>query len=465
MLGQIAYEEIERLRETLTSASRQVWENPEIYGHEYFAAKLYTQILEEQGFEVELGIAGINTAFRATWGSGKPVLGFLAEYDALPGMSQKVCTHKDPVVEGANGHGCAHNLIGCGVIGGALGLKKEMIETGKTGTIVVYGCPAEEKLIGKIFMARAGYFKDLDTALYFHPGRYNGPVTLDMLAVNSVNIKFSGKTAHAAMAPEVGRSALDAVELTNVAANYLREHVKPDVRFHYVITNGGDAPNVVPDRASVWYLIRATSRENVDEVYRRLTKIAQGAALMTETDVEIELESACYPTIFNEVISNVLTDSLQEVPHEAWTKEELEFAHALNETTPKEWAEACKKWKAPVGTDLYEGVLPPQHGQMFGSTDMGDVSYITPTTFLYTACVNIAAPVHSWQATACANHSMGFKGAIYAAKTLALTALKLLENPEILQKAKAEFLEKSEGKPYVCPIPDDAPIPIPELKK
>ena len=458
MFANIAFDEIDSQRAMLEDVAKQIWDNPEIYGNETFACELYTRILKQNGFAIEEGVAGLPTAFRASWGNGHPVIGFLGEYDALPGMSQKICTHKEPVVEGANGHACGHNLVGVGCLGAVLGLKKEMEENHLPGTLVFYGCPAEEKLIGKIFMARGGCFQELDTAFSYHPGRYNGVFMRDMLAVNSVYFHFSGKTAHAGLDAYSGRSALDAVEIMNVGANYLREHVRPDVRFHYIITHGGDAPNVVPDKASSWYLIRAKTREGVEDVYNRLIKVAKGAAHMTETQVEVALESACYPTIYNEEISKVMQDSLQEVAPEPWTEEEKAFAHALNETTPKEWEEACNKWKCPQGTDLYEGILPYETGEFFGSTDVGDVSYICPTTLLYTACVNVSAPTHSWQATACVGRSIGFKGAIYGAKVMAHTALKMIHDPAILQRAQEEFQRRTGGKPYVCPVPDDVPV-------
>jgi len=454
----IAFAEIEARKDMLAKMNRHIWENPEITGYEYETAKLYCKVLEENGFAVETKTAGIPTAFRASWGSGHPVMGFLAEYDALPGMSQIEATHKEPVTPGGAGHACGHNLVGIAQLGGVLGLKKEMEEKKLPGTIVFYGCPGEEGLAGKVFMARAGCFKELDMAFAWHPGRYNGVFVKEVIAVNTYNFHFKGITAHAGLDAFSGRSALDAVELMNVGANYLREHVRPDVRFHYIITHGGDAPNIVPDKASVWYLIRAKSREGVDEVYKRLVKVAKGAAHMTETEVEVALESACYPTIYNETISKLLQESLQEITPDAWSDEEIAFAHTLNTVTPKEWDEACVKWKRPLGTELYEGVLPYETGEFFGSTDVGDVSYICPTTLLYTACVNIAAPVHSWQATACAGGSIAFKGTIYGAKVMAHTALKLLHDPKLMQQAKDEFTRRSGGKPYVCPVPDDVPV-------
>ncbi len=452
-----AIKEIDARYAQLEKLAIKLWEHPETYGNEFFACDTLCKILTEEGFRVQKGIAGLPTAFRAEWGQGKPVLGFLGEYDALPQMSQKTCAYKEPVTPGGNGHGCGHNLISVGHLGAVLGLKRAMEEHHLLGTLVFYGCPAEEQYLGKVFMARAGCFKELDMAFSFHSGRFNGAFMRSMAALNSVHFVFHGKSAHACISPDLGKSALDAVELMNTGVHFLREHVSQDCRFPYVIPNGGANPVVVPDFASVWYAIVAPTREQVDALHQKICEIAQSAANMTGTRLEIYLESACYPTLYNETISQKLQQTLAEIPQPEWTQEELQFAHALNATLPDEWAQACKNYRCPPETDLYTGIFPYEKGGFWGSTDIGDVSYITPTALLYTTCVNVGAPIHSWQATACFGTSIGVKGAVYGAKVMAAAGLDMLCDPMLLKAAKQEFLQGTGGKPYVCAVNDSIP--------
>ena len=457
--GSIAIREIEAQRKNLEEAALKIWENPEGPNKEFFASKLCADMLEAEGFQVEWGIGGLKTAIRASWGSGKPVIGYLGEYDALPELSQKVSTKKEAVCEGAYGQGCGHNLLGIAHVGGAIGLKRELEQRGLPGTVVFYGCPAEETLCGKPFMARGGAFKELDAAIAFHPSRFNRAMANHMTGVYSVKFHFKGKTAHAGGDAYNGRSALDAVEITNVGANYLREHVTPDVRLHYVITEGGTAPNVVPANACVWYFIRALTKESLTDTYNRLCDVAKGAAMITGTKVEIEFLAACYPTNFNRVMAEVADETLREIPQEAYTEEEIAFAHELNLVDPVQWEKACYMYGKEPGTDLFTGVMPIGTSDVFGSTDVSDVSHIVPTNFFYTNCYNIGAPGHSWQVVSCAGRSIGLKGMIYASKVMAVEALKLMENPELLQKAKDEFQKTTKGQPYTCLIPDDVPAP------
>ncbi len=459
MLGQIAMQEIERQRKMLEDASITIWENPEGPNKEYIASGLCKKILEENGFAVQMGAGGVPTAIRAVWGQGHPIIGFLGEYDALPGLSQKVQTTKEPVQEGAYGQGCGHNLLGVATLGGVIGLKKEMEENNIPGTVVFYGCPAEEVLCGKGFMARGGCFKELDAAISFHPSRFNRAMMSVYTGVNSAKFHFKGRTAHAAGDPENGRSALKAVELMNAGANYMREHITSDVRMHYTITDGGGAPNVVPANACVWYYVRALTREAVNDVYNRLVNCAKGAALMTDTEVEVEFLGGCYPTHYNQVMADVFDETLREIPHEGWTEEEIAFAKALDDQIPQAYQKACEKYGCEPGTHLLSNILPIDYENVYGSTDVGDVSYICPTEFFYTACYNVGAPGHSWQVAACAGHSIGRKGMIYASKVMATAALKMYQNPEIVKRAKEEFDRTLKGKPYICPIPDDVPNP------
>ena len=459
MLGKIAYEAIEKERAALDKIRLDMWNNPEGPYREFKACEWIAKYLEEKGFKVEVGAGGVPTAIKATWGSGHPVIGLLGELDALPGMSQKVCTHKEPVVEGAYGQACGHNLLGVAHVGGAIGLKAELEASGKSGTIVYYGCPAEEVLTGKGFMARGGAFDDLDMCIAFHPGAINSVRVGTSNGLNSAEFRFKGVTAHAGGDPYNGRSALDAVELMDVGANYLREHVKSDVRIHYVITNGGMAPNIVPDRASVWYYVRAPKRESVEEVYDRLVKIAKGAAMMTETELEIDFKGGCYESTMNSVLADTLQKSLKECPRDEWTKEELEFAEEINKTTGKIYDNAVKQ----EGFEhLHSGVYELTRCGHFGSTDVGDVQHICPGTSFTTACYPICAPGHSWQITASSGSTIGEKGMTLAARAMALCALKVIEDPEILKKANEEFEKMMGGKKYVCPIPKDLPVPFAE---
>ena len=459
MSGKTAYETIEKYRGELDALSKDIWSNPEGPYVEYNAFEKTKVLLEKHGFDVESGSGGVNTAIKASWGSGKPVLAFLGEYDALPGMSQEVGTVKKPVEGQAYGHGCGHNLLGVAHVGAVLGLKAEMEEKKLPGTIIYFGCPAEEVLTGKAFMARGGAFDGIDASIAFHPGTTNNTTMGNSIALNSVKFHFKGVTAHAGGDPHNGRSALDAVELTNVGANYLREHVTTDVRIHYVITDGGTAPNIVPDKACVWYYVRAPKREIVDEVYARLVKVAEGAAHMTGTEVEVEFLGGCYQTLNNGVLVDLTHKIMLEAPQDEWTKEEIEFATKLNAVTPHLQENVLARLGLPAGTQLHTGTGGIGTVGNFGSTDVGDVTYIAPGMTFTTACYNIGAPGHSWQITSCSGSSIGEKGMIFAARIMAKFGLELIEKPEILEKAWAEFKDVTGGKPYKCPIPAEIPVP------
>lgn len=456
MENNIALKHIDEQAEHLSELSKKIWDKPELPFNEYFASGLLVDFMKEQGFEVEREYTGMPTAFKASWGSGKPVIGLLGEYDALPGMSQKVSLKKEPIEEGGPGHACQHNLLGVAHIGAALGLKKEMEEKNLTGTIIFYGCPAEETLTGKGFMAREGAFRELDISFAWHPGASNNVTLGRMAAMNTARFHFKGITAHAGADPHNGRSALDAVEIMSVGANYLREHVTDDVRIHYTITNGGEAPNIVPDKASVWYYVRALSREAVEDTYARLIKVAEGAAHMTETEVEIEYQGGCYNTLQNKVLAELVHETMEEIDRPKYTDEELDFAAELDKGV-------SNKVMFPGATldkgHIHQDVLPILNTDAYGSTDVGDVQHIAPGIFFMTATSNIGAAGHSWHNTACAGNSIGQKGMIYAAKVMANTGIKLLEDQSIIEEAKAEFEESMEGKEYVCPITEEILLP------
>jgi aminobenzoyl-glutamate utilization protein B len=454
-----AKEAIDKQSEVLVDLAQKIWENPEGPYREFKAVEWTAQALRDAGFAVQVGAAGVPTAIRAEWGSGHPVIGLLGEYDALPAMSQKVLTQKEPVTPGAYGQGCAHNLLGVAHVGAAIGMKAAMEQKGLGGTVVFYGCPAEEVLTGKVFMARNGAFRDLDAVFAFHPGRTNMVTLGTMTGLNTAKFHFKGCTAHAGGDPHNGRSALDAVELMNVGANYLREHVTSDVRIHYVITNGGMAPNIVPDKASVWYYVRALSREAVVDVYNRLLKVAKGASIMTETEFEVEFLGGCYNTLQNKVLAGLIHGVMGEVQEPAWTGEEIAFAAALDEANPAQYKAALNLSKAPEGTHLFTGVMPIQNDNGYGSTDVGDVQHLCPGGMFNTACSNIGAPGHSWQITASAGHSIGMKGMLYAAKVMAEAGVRLLEQPALLEQARAEFDKAMAGRGYICPMPEETPIP------
>lgn len=437
----------------------KIWENPEIGYNEYQASKWTANLLREEGFEVETNYAGLPTAIKATWGSGKPVIGFLGEYDALPGMSQKASAVKEPVEEGAPGQACGHNMLGVAHVGAVIGMKKEMEEKNLPGTIIFYGCPAEETLTGKVFMARDGAFRESDLFFAWHPGVRNEVSTGVLSGMNSAKFHFKGKTAHAGADPHNGRSALDSVELMNIGANYLREHVTDDVRIHYVITDGGQAPNIVPDKASVWYYVRAFDRENVEDVYNRLVDVAKGAALMNGTEVEIEFLGGCYNTLQNNVLVELIHETMTDIELPEYTEEELKFAEELNKTSAN-YGSLRASGVVPEGLHMHDEVDPIVNVNSNGSTDVGDVMHIAPGVFFKTATWNLGAAGHSWHNAAGSGSSIGMKGMLYAAKVMATAGMKALKDPSLVEKAQAEFNESMNGRTYKNPIPDHVPAPI-----
>ncbi|MCL2548617.1 MAG: amidohydrolase, partial [Symbiobacteriaceae bacterium] len=389
-------------------------------------------------------------------------LGYLGEFDALPRLSQQgAATTKIPVVVGAPGHGCGHNLLGVGALGAAL-LVKDAIDAGKTvGTVRYYGCPAEELLAGKVFMAREGVFDDLDCCLSWHPGSMNSVSTGSSSAMNSVKFHFQGRTAHAAGDPHNGRSALDAVELMNVATNYLREHVPIDARIHYVTTNGGGEPNIVPAEATVWYYVRAPRRDLVDQVYQRVIACAEGAARMTDTTFTMEFISGCYNTKNNVPMENLLEKIWQEVGAPQATEEEKAFAKELIEGSYPEGHEAAVSRFKKMGVDIkgkYVGdflvpIVESMRGNSGGgSTDVGDVSYIVPTAQIGAATSAIGSPGHSWQIASCSASTFAQKAMLQAAKVMGLAGVELMNNPALREEAWQAF--RDEGSVYMSPLPE-----------
>ena len=459
---------IESKKDKLTALSDSIWDQPETAFTEYNSVEKMCALLEGEGFSLQKNVADIETAFTARFGSGKPVIGILGEFDALSGLSQVAgCSEKTALVSGANGHGCGHHLLGTAGIGAAIAIKDYLESTGREGTVIFFGCPGEEGGSGKAFMAREGVFDVLDCALSWHPADATNAWSGSTLANVQVAYKFKGIAAHAAAVPHLGRSALDAVELMNVGVNYLREHVIPEARMHYAVTNtGGFSPNVVQAEAEVLYLIRAPKNAQVQEIYKRINKIAQGAALMTETEMEIDFIKACSNIIPNNVLERVLDEKLREIPHPVYTAEEIALAEKFRETSPGKGstingyaekvtgAEAKKELLALNDKAILDVVMPyiPSETALAGSSDVGDASWVCPTAQINVACYALDTPGHSWQLVAQGKESPAHKGMLYAGKVLAAAAIKLMENPELIEQAKEEHKMRV-GDGYICPIP------------
>lgn len=465
-----ALQAIEREREMICAASDAVWDHPETAFQEFKSTEILCELLEKEGFSVERNLAGIQTAFSGRFGHGKPVVGILGEFDALSGLSQESeSIEKVPVCEGEPGHGCGHNLLGAGSVAAAIAVKEYLEKNGKEGTVVFFGCPGEEGGSGKAFMAKGGAFSGLDAAITWHPGDLTRADTGSSLANYQVAYKFYGTSAHAGGAPHLGRSALDALELMNMGVQFLREHVVPEARIHYAITNtGGYSPNVVQPYAEVLYLIRAPKNKQVEEIYRRVNKIAEGAAHMTETRVEIDFVKGCSNLVSNKVIAKKLWENLTELGAPEYTKEEMELAQAIHDSVGESCYESIEKVAktcdketkkevlAHRGEAMYRFVAPfdPVGIMSFGSTDVGDVSWNCPTAQAYVATWAAGTPGHSWQVVSQGKSGLAHKGLIYAAKAMAGAAVDLIEDPETIKEAWAEMEETLEGDTYHCPIPD-----------
>ncbi len=458
---------LDERQERFTAISDAIWARPEVALGEAAACALQAETLAAEGFAIERNVGGLPTAFVAEWGAGRPIIGLLGEYDALPGLSQRSQPTQDPIVAEGPGHGCGHNLLGTAGLAAALALQAWLRETGRPGTVRYYGCPAEETIVGKVFMARDGAFDDLDAALTWHPWWFNSASKGSFLAVDNLKFRFRGQTAHAASQPEQGRSALDAVELMNVGANFLREHMPEKARIHYVITNGGGAPNVVPDEAEVWYFVRAPERGQVEALTARVRKIAEGAALMTETAVEEHYQCGAYNVLPNRALADLALAAMGELGPIAFTDAEQDYAQRIADGYPVGTREAGirsldlpldfleRALDGAVHPALDEGKVQP------GSTDVADVSWITPTVQVMTTCWPMGIPGHSWGIVATGAMSIGHKGMLYAAQTLALTAADLFSDPAHLARARAEFAAATGGRPYRSPLPAGAAPPAP----
>ncbi len=468
--------------EELNKLSDGVWECAETAFSEFKSVKLLTDFLRKEGFEVTSPAFGIDTAFCASFGNGKPVIGLLGEFDALAGLSQVADRfEKEEYIPGGNGHGCGHNLLGVGTIAAALAVKK-YLEDGHEGTIIYFGCPGEEGGSGKAFMAREGAFSQLDLALTWHPGDCNMVAQYTSLANIQILYRFYGKSAHAAGNPEDGRSALDAVELMNVGCNFLREHMPSNCRIHYsIIDTGGFSPNVVQPYASVLYLIRAPKVGDVQELAERVTKIAEGMAIATETRYEKEIIKSCANVIPNTVLEEELYKSFMDIGKPEFSEEDYEYAAKItaadgSASRPKFDAmlaslgkpENIKEVEGHGYDPLYDFVFPYEKklhpSMMNGSTDVGDVSWQCPTAQISTCTWAPLSGGHSWQIVSQGKGSIAHKATAYCGKVLANAAIKLYNSPETVEEAKKEYAKRTEGQTYV-PIPKNVhPRPIDSLK-
>ncbi|MCK0127064.1 amidohydrolase [Erythrobacter sp. F6033] len=417
--------------------AQQLWELAELGYLETQTTALLQSELSGEGFRIEQGIADIPTAFLAEWGEGGPVIAIMAEMDALPGINQSASPLRE-IIEGKNaGHACGHNLFGAGSLVAAIAVKKWLEETGTPGRIRFYGTPAEEGGSGKVYMTRAGMFDDVDVAIHWHAGDENSAAAQTSLANRSAKFRFKGISAHAAGAPERGRSALDGAEAMNMMANMLHEHMPQDARMHYVITSGGNAPNVVPDFAEVFYYVRHPDPDGVEEIWARLENAARGAATGTGTEVEWEVIHGNNPLLVNETLAKVMDQKLRQVGGVEYTDEERAWAEQLQESL----GDAAKPLASAGEIGEYEKSLG------YGSTDVGDVSWATPTVGVRTATWVPGTSAHSWQAVAASGHSIGHKGTQVAAKSMSLMAVELFTNPELRAAARAEF-DAARGEDY-----------------
>ncbi|MFQ5629190.1 MAG: amidohydrolase [bacterium] len=443
-------ESIESQAEDYWSAARQIWEWAEPGYQESKSSELLASLFEKRGFHVEKGVAEMPTAFTATFGSGKPVIGIMGEFDALPGLAQESVAEKQ-VRLGSNGYGhaCGHHLFGVASAAAAIAIG-EQIKAGKLkGTVRFYGTPAEEGGGGKVFMVRAGLFSDCDAVLHWHPSSANTAGDPTCLARIAAKFRFHGKSAHAAGAPEQGRSALDAVELTNHAAQLLREHTPDFTRIHHVVTAGGNAPNVVPDFAEVYYYVRHPQADVVQELYQRLLKCAQAGALATETELEVQHLGGIHEILPNDALAKVTLRNLRELNDMLYSEEEIAFAEKIQSTLQK-----------PKPLNSIQEVVDMSGQTTKGSTDVGDVSWVVPTTGLGAATWVPGTPAHSWQAVAAGGISIGKKGMLLAAKALAATAWDLYREPKTLKAAKDELQKRLNGRTYKPMFEPDQKPPL-----
>lgn len=446
---------VEKHKTELIRISDQIWSSAETAFEETKSAEILASYAEQQGFKVERGVAEMPTAFVATYGSGSPVISVLGEFDALPGISQKAQPTKSPLVEGGAGHGCGHNLFGAGSLGAAIAIK-ELIEAGKIkGTVKFFGTPSEEKFFGKIWMVNAGLWDDVDVNISWHPAAKTESDVQSSLALVDFKVEFFGQAAHAAGDPWNGRSASDALELYTAGINYYREHVRPTVRMHYHIQDGGQVVNVVPDYSRLWVRVRDSKRSGMLPVYERVKAMAEGAAILANVDYKISLISGIYEVLVNREGGKIMQENLELLGPIEYTDEEIAFGKKIQEVTKK----------PQIGMDAsIKPLAATKENPGGGSTDVGDVSWNVANINLRVTTAPKDTPWHSWAVVACGGMSIGHKGMVYSSKAMSMTMLDLFENPDLVDKVKAEYKERKGKEVYKAIIPDGPP-PIPNRKK
>jgi aminobenzoyl-glutamate utilization protein B len=444
---------IENHQSRLINISDQIWALAETALEETQSAELLSNYAKENGFKVEMGVAGMPTAFVATYGSGRPIISVLGEFDALPGLSQKASPDKDPLQEGAAGHGCGHNLFGAASLGAAVAIK-EAIERGDLkGTVKFFGTPSEEKYFGKIWMVQAGLWDDVDVNISWHPAANTEADVQSSLALIDFKIEFFGQAAHASADPWNGRSASDALELYTTGVNYYREHVQPTVRMHYHIQDGGQVVNVVPDYSRLWMRVRDTKRTTMMPVYQQLRRMAEGAAIMANVDYKISLISGIYEVLVNRAGGEIMQSNLELLGPITYTEEEIAFGKGIQKATGK----------PEVGMDSnIQPLKDTKEHPGGGSTDVGDVSWNVANINLGVTTAPKGTPWHSWAVVACGGMSIGHKGMIYAAKAMAMTMADLFEQPDLVEKVKAEYQERKGTDVYEAMV--EGPPPVPNQK-
>ena len=445
----------------------RIWDKPEIAYDEYESTAEHTAMLEAEGFRVTQNVAGIPTAVMGEAGEGGPVIAILGEYDALPGLSQEAgIAEPKPLPGNGLGHGCGHNLLGTASLLAASAVKDWMAANGIKGRVRYYGCPAEEGGAAKAFMVREGAFKDVDIAISWHPAAFSGVNDAMSLANTRIDFTFTGRASHAAAAPHLGRSALDAVELMNVGVNYMREHMPSDARIHYAMLDGGGvAPNVVQARAKVRYAIRARELPELWPLIERVKKVAEGAALMTETNVEMQVVSAVSNLLGNTPLEQAMFRAFERLGPPQFDDADREYARQIQTTLSAEDITSAFRrvgQKPDLTLPLCDAIVPldAKGAPMMGSTDVGDVSWVVPTVQARGATYAIGTPGHSWQLTAQGKSGIAHKGMIHVAKIMAATAVEALNNPGVISAAKADYAARTEHNPYVCPLPTDVMPPI-----
>lgn len=438
---------VEGKKERLIEISDNIWEAAETSLEEFKSAKYLSDYAEENGFRVERGVAGMPTAFIAEYGSGKPIIGIMGEYDANAGISQKKQPTKEPLVKGAAGHGCGHNIFGTASLGAAIAIK-EMIESGQiSGTVRFYGTPAEETIFGKVWMVREGLFDDLDLCMDWHPSSEIAASTQSSKALVDFRLKFYGNAAHASGDPWNGNSAVDAMELYTTGLNYYREHIKPTARIHYDIEKAGDVVNVVPEYAQIWTRLRENDRSEVDVLYERAKKIAEAASMMANVRHELELISGIYEIIPNREGAGIMQKNLEMLGDIKYSEYEIDYANTILKEAGKD----------QQGIDGTVKPLKPTLPAQGGSTDVGDVSQVVPVVRLGVTTAAKGGPWHSWAVVACTGMSIGHKSLIYASKILSMTMLDFYKNPKMIDAVKKEFIERKEERVYEPRIPPGPP--------